>query len=177
MKTVEIYGLFDPESDEIRYVGKANNAQKRFKTHLLDSKTAKRPVCLWVQSLIKLGKVPVIRVLETVPAEQWEFAERRLIAEYRKTAKLLNLADGGAMPSQTREQRKKAARASNEVQALKPETWKRFIKAKQDMGRLYSRLSKDLKSPHSLSLAARMRFLMRIDAAKRPDIYGSWASL
>ena len=98
---IEIYGLYDPETLELRYVGKAKDSQKRLKTHILD-RGRNRPVCRWVNSVVESGKIPVLKVLEVVPDDQWEQAERRLIAEHRKTAKLLNLADGGAMPSQTK---------------------------------------------------------------------------
>jgi hypothetical protein len=170
---VEIYGLYCPDTDELRYVGKANNASKRFKTHLQE-RVLSRPVNKWVNALLESGKSPVMRVLETVAADQWEEAERRLIAEHRKSGRLLNIADGGAMPHQTKEQRKKAARASNEAQSRNPEAWKRFVRAKQDLARLHARFAKD---PKSYSHAARLRFWMRIDAAKNPELFGSWATL
>ena len=170
---VEIYGLLDPDSGDLRYVGKAKNAQKRLKVHLFERKLT-RPVNRWVKSLVDQGKCPVLKVLEVVEDDKWEEAERRLIAEHRKTANLLNLADGGAMPSQTKEQRKKAARASNELQKAKPEAWKKFVRAKQELARLHARFAKD---PRSYKHAAHLRFLMRIDAAKDPELYGSWANL
>ncbi len=176
MATVEIYGLYCPDTDELRYVGKANNAAKRFKTHIAE-RVLSRPVNRWIASLILGGKVPVMRVLETVHADKWEEAERRLISAHRLTSKLLNLADGGAMPSQTKEQRQKAARASHEAQRRMPEAWRAHVKAKQDLARLQARFARDTKSPHSLSLAAMLRFRMRIDAARNPELYGAWASL
>lgn len=175
MSAVEIYGLFDPDTGELRYVGKANNAAKRLKTHLQE-RVHKRPVNNWVRSLVMQGKSPVMRVLETVAKDKWEEAERRLIAQHRKTSNLLNLADGGAMPSQTKEQRVKATRASNELQQSMPKQWKRLQAAKKDLGRLYERFSKS-NSAFDLSLAACLRFRMRLDAARRPEIYGSWAAL
>jgi hypothetical protein len=176
VKAVEIYGLYDPDTDELRYVGKANNAKKRLRTHAYE-RGYRRPVNNWVKSLIDQGKCPVMRILEVVPHEQWEEAERRLIAKHRETCKLLNLADGGAMPSQTKEQRRKAAKASNEVQMQRHPAWKKLVRAKQDYARLHSRYAKELDNPISLSLAAKMRFMMRLWAADRPDLYGSWATL
>jgi hypothetical protein len=172
----EIYGLYDPDTDELRYVGKANNAKKRLKTHVLE-RGYRRPVNNWVKSLIEQGKAPVMKILEVVDADKWEEAERRLIAKYRQTCKLLNLADGGAMPSQTKEQRRKAAKASNAAQLNKHPAWRKLVKAKQDYARLHSRFSKDTNSPSSLALAAKMRFMMRLWAADKPELYGSWATL
>lgn len=176
IKLVQIYGLFDPDSGELRYVGKANDAQKRLRRHI-DDRNIRRPVCAWVKSLVDRGKMPVSRVLEEVEASQWEEAERRLIALHRKTANLLNLADGGAAPHQTKEQRKKAARASNAVQKVRPEAWKRFVQAKQELARLYKRFLKETDSPKSMQLAAILRFRMRLDAARAPELYGTWANL
>jgi hypothetical protein len=169
---VEIYGLYDPETNELRYVGKANNAAKRLKKHI-EERGLHRPVCHWVKSIIDQGKCPRVVVLETVPAKEWDEAERRLIAEHRKTARLLNLADGGAMPSQTKEQRRVAARASNEAQKRNPEAWQKLQRAKREMGRLRTWFMKH----GDYSRAAQLRFRMRLDAANRPDLYGSWASI
>jgi hypothetical protein len=172
VKTVEIYGLYDPDADELRYVGKANNAKKRLKTHVFE-RGYRRPVNNWVKALVEAGKAPVMKILETVAHEQWEEAERRLIAEYRKTCRLLNLADGGARPSQTKEQRKRAAKASNEAQQKNTPEWRRWVKAKQDIGRLHTRFLKEGAYFH----AYKLRFFMKIDAAKDPELYGSWATL
>lgn len=173
---IEIYALCDPESGEVRYVGKAQNAKERHKRHL-NERHLGRPVNNWVKSLLSNGKIPTFKILAYCPPEKWEQEERYWIAEYRKKGNLLNLADGGAMPSQTKEQRKKAARASYRAQLNKHPAWRAHVKAKQDLARLYARFSKDTKSPHSLSLAAVLRFRMRIWAAERPELYGAWASL
>lgn len=168
---VEIYGLFDPDSGKLRYIGKANNAAQRLKTHLWDSRIAKRPVCNWIKSLVAEGKTPRMQVLETVSKEEWEQVERRLIEHYRKTCKLLNLADGGSMPSQTKEQRVKAAKASNKAQAQNP-AMREFNRTKMDMGRLYHNL---MKTPdiHSYTL----RLMMKCYAANRPDLHKTWINL
>jgi hypothetical protein len=174
MADVEIYGLYDPDTDELRYIGKANNAAKRLKTHLFERKLT-RPVNRWVKSLVDQGKAPVMRVLEVVAKDLWEEAERRLIAQHRGTAKLLNLADGGAGPYQTKEQRKKAAKASNEAQLSKTPAWRAWVRAKQDMARLHSKFMRE--GPRSYRHAAILGFFMRIDAAAYPELYGSWANL
>jgi hypothetical protein len=174
--TVEIYGLYDPDTNELRYVGKANDAAKRLKTHLLERKLL-RPVNRWVSGLISKGKAPVMRVLEVVSAEEWEIAERRLIAKHRASCHLLNLADGGAMPSQTKDQRKNAARASNKAQASKHPAEIAFIKAKQDMARLLARFTKDGHKSGNYFHAYVVRFIMRCYYANDPEGHASWANL
>lgn len=154
--TVEIYGLYCPDTDELRYVGKANNAGKRLKTHLLE-RGLHRPVNRWVRSLVDQGKAPVLRVLETVPAAEWEGAERRLIAEHRKTANLLNLAEGGAMPSQTKDQRKRAAKASNAAQGKQHPAIRAVHKANFELSRLHGKFMRERSYIHAYMLKFRMR--------------------
>lgn len=167
---IELYGLFDPDTDELRYIGKADNSVKRLKTHLWDSRTAKRPVCQWIKGLVESGRTPRMQVLEVVDREEWEDAEKRLIALHRKTARLLNLADGGAMPSQTKEQRIKAAKASNKVQSESP--MYAYNRAKMEMGKLYKQYCKK-PDIHAYTL----RLLMKCYAAYRPDLHKSWLTL
>jgi hypothetical protein len=154
-------------------VGKAKNAAERLDRHLCEARTNYRPVHNWIRSLARQGRVPKLKVLETVPEDQWEEAERRLIAEYRKTCKLLNVADGGAKPACTDEQlakagrkgRKAIAKASPELQAV----WR----AKRDLTRLLRRFERE----GSWYYVYYLRFMMRVSAADKPELYGSWATL
>jgi hypothetical protein len=169
---VEIYGLHDPDTKALRYVGKAKCAQSRFKRHIAESRTETRPVCQWIAALIADGKLPEVRVLEAVPDDQWKAAERRLIAEHRKTSDLLNLAPGGDMPSQTREQRQDAARASWKAANSTPQR-AAFNKAKRNAGRHLAELAKagDWSGYYC------MRLLMKCHAANDPAMYPNWATL
>lgn len=169
---VEIYGLYDPDTDELRYIGKANDSAKRLKSHLSDSRRAKRPVCVWIAGLVAQCKAPVMRVIEIVPESEWKEAERRLIAEHRETANLLNLAPGGDMPSMTREQRVENARRMNaKVKASDPK-WQRWVNTKRDMKRLYRQL---MKRPSISAYILRLR--MKCFAADAPNLCGEWAAL
>lgn len=99
-EAVELYELLDPRDGEVRYIGKAVVAAKRFKGHLRDSRRRNTPIYAWIRSLAKAGMVPQMRVVATVPAAQWQEEERRLIAEARASGRrLLNIADGGDQPS------------------------------------------------------------------------------
>jgi hypothetical protein len=95
-----IYGLYD-KSGKLRYIGKANNPEKRLKGHLREAFNRQRqtPVYDWIR---KHG-CPEMRVLEA-DCEDWEASERRLIAEHREAgAELLNVAEGGDQPPLDRE--------------------------------------------------------------------------
>lgn len=95
--TVEIYALCDPDTDEVRYIGKANNARKRLQSHIWN-KSKSLPVCRWIRKLHREGKSPTLVVLETCDRAVWEERERAIIAEYRNRdghPPLLNVAAGG----------------------------------------------------------------------------------
>lgn len=168
---VEIYGLYDPDTKELRYIGKAKNSAQRLKTHLWDSRTADRPVCRWIKALILKGKTPRLEVLQTVPQAQWQAAEIALIAAHRNTSKLLNLAPGGDKPYCSLENRVKAAKASNQEQAKNPKM-ALFNRAKLEMGKLY-KASLNKPDIHCYTL----RLLMKCYAAWRPDLHKSWVNL
>ena len=170
---IQIYGLYCPDTDALRYVGKAKNAEKRFKTHLTE-RIFTRPVNNWVRLLVTSGKLPVFKIIETVEDDKWEEAERRLIALYRQTCDLLNVADGGAMPHQTKEQRRKAARASNLAQMRKHPAVRAVLKANFELSRLHAKFMKQGAYPH----AYKLKFMMRCWAAEDPDFSpASWLKL
>lgn len=169
---IQIYGLYDPETAELRYVGKAKNAGDRLVRHLQEARRGTRPVHAWLRKLSAAEKLPAVKILAEVADDQWEAEERRLIAEHRKTADLLNLADGGAMPSQTAEQRKAAARASNRKQQANP-ALEKFNKAKLEMSKLHASYMKRGRFFHAYTL----RFRMRCWAAYMPDLCSGWTRL
>ena len=116
---IEIYGLTDPRTGEVRYVGKAVCAQKRLKSHLRDARRRRTPVYDWINKLGRLGLTPGVVVLVRCEPEAWPDTERRIIAEYRASGHLLNVADGGDEPhcpvEVRRENGRRNARARNPV--------------------------------------------------------------
>lgn len=167
---VDIYGLYEPDGETLRYVGKANCAAKRLKTHIRESRTIKRPVCKWINSLIAGGNLPVLKVIESVPQDQWEEAERRLIAHYRLSADLLNLADGGARPSMTKDQRKQSGIRLHKANSEKSPQEKNLIKAKQ----CYARLATQFRKSGDVFRYWCMRFKMHRMAVEKPHLFGDW---
>lgn len=89
-----IYALCCNQTGEIRYIGKADNPQKRLKSHVLDSRRRNSPVCNWIK---KHGK-PHMEILVS-GCSDWASAEREAISFGREIGlRLLNLADGGDQP-------------------------------------------------------------------------------
>lgn len=92
-----IYSLSDPNTGEIRYIGKADDLKIRFNKHKCDSelkpKTHKNN---WIESLKKNGLLPVIELIETVPKNNWAFYETQYILIFRSFgANLVNATSGG----------------------------------------------------------------------------------
>lgn len=94
----EIYGLFDPRTGELRYIGKARDSWKRYTGHLRDCERRLSPVYSWIRELAEARQLPEMRVLET-GIGCWQLAEKTHIFHARLTGvKLLNLAAGGNAP-------------------------------------------------------------------------------
>lgn len=92
--TTHIYALIDPRTDAVRYIGKADDLEWRYRCHLNDRhKSAKS---MWVKKLLGLGLYPQMRCLASIPSWMWQEAEEFYIALYRAAGvPLLNLTAGG----------------------------------------------------------------------------------
>lgn len=89
-----IYGLQDPRTTELKYVGVTSNLGKRLREHRHTNRITR--VTSWIKSLKKQHLDPQMFVIETVPDEEWAEVERFWIGYFRMIgAKLLNLTDGG----------------------------------------------------------------------------------
>jgi hypothetical protein len=77
-----IYALTEPETEEIRYIGKADNLNKRYTEHLSYGKNAKNKThrASWLRHLMALGKQPDVLVLEECDSSDWQAHEREWIA-------------------------------------------------------------------------------------------------
>jgi hypothetical protein len=93
-----IYGLLDPRTDELRYVGKSASGMVRPKAHCFPSQLRhhNRRVA-WIKSLLAADVKPEIAVLEEVEnAESLPELEKLAIQHYRSMGfDLVNGTDGG----------------------------------------------------------------------------------
>ena len=91
MSEVFIYCLCEPETLEVRYIGKTKRPKARQREHLRrkgDTRT-----CRWIASL---SAPPIFRILEVSSDGTWEEAERRQIKLHREMGcDLTNHTDGG----------------------------------------------------------------------------------
>lgn len=109
-----IYGLTDPRTDRIRYVGKADCPESRLGQHIADvlqGRCAYNPhKSNWVMQLHREGLQPGIRVLEVVRVDGWQEAEVRWIAALQEQGEsLCNLTTGGEGGAFAAEVRQKMA--------------------------------------------------------------------
>lgn len=98
---VNIYVLCDPNTCKVRYIGRTrNHLEIRLAQHIIKAKYSKKPNHnqLWIQKLIKIGKIPIIKKLTEI--EGWSEAhdlEQSLIQKY-SCRDLTNSADYGCSP-------------------------------------------------------------------------------
>jgi hypothetical protein len=90
-----IYALIDPRDGQMKYIGKANNPQRRYKDHLTDFRTEWQKA-LWIRQLKALKLKPELEILDEVNLIGWEFWEMWYIAYFRSIGvNLLNVKPGG----------------------------------------------------------------------------------
>lgn len=90
-----IYGLYDPITGELRYIGKSDRPRERLANQLNERADTHR--CHWMQSLVAQGLRPIQRIIDSVPiGGDWQTVERAYIAGARVAGcKLTNGTDGG----------------------------------------------------------------------------------
>lgn len=118
-KPAIIYGLIDPRTNIVCYVGKATDMALRMRQHVRDA-GKKAPRCGWIRDLLAAGLLPGVIELEEVSAgADWSAAERRQIAAHRQiNPALLNRTNGGQGPDgieRAPEWRENHAKAMKEV--------------------------------------------------------------
>jgi hypothetical protein len=90
-----IYGLYDPETGELRYIGKSERPEMRYQNHLNEVSNCHRSH--WIQALKRKGLKPFMEILESIDGEwPWQESERHWIARMRRLrCRLTNNTDGG----------------------------------------------------------------------------------
>ncbi len=96
-ETTFIYGLFDPRDYRLRYIGKADNIQKRISKHITTAKHGQKThKDDWVRLLLSQGLEPSIEILEEVSSDRWQEFEIAWIADCKRFGlDLTNNTSGG----------------------------------------------------------------------------------
>jgi len=92
-----IYGLIDPETNLIRYVGKTNNLKSRFNKHLSEcnKKGFWTPKNKWIRSLKERGLSPIMSIIEETTTEYVNNLEMEYIKKYPNLTNSTEGGDGG----------------------------------------------------------------------------------
>ena len=92
-----IYALSDPNTGEIRYVGKSDTPKSRLKSHMqMPNHDCNLPKKEWLRSLVACNQLPMLSILEEVPYSEWEEKEKWWIDYgYKMGWRLTNLIHGG----------------------------------------------------------------------------------
>lgn len=82
-RSVAIYGLTDPESDLVRYVGRSAQPHERLKQHIREARDVRRDYrkCRWIRSLVD---APGLRILDWATPEDAVAAEGYWIRRLRR---------------------------------------------------------------------------------------------
>jgi hypothetical protein len=96
-KQIYIYGLYDPTTYKLRYIGKAQNLTKRLWEHIKDAKGGQRThKGAWIRKLLKEEKKPIIATIQKTTKETWQDDEKMCIAQAKaEGANLTNHTKGG----------------------------------------------------------------------------------
>lgn len=134
MKQTFIYGLKDPVTKNIRYVGKSNNPNKRIYEHhqikRLKTNTHKNN---WIKSLIKQNLKAELVILETCYEENWSEREKFWI---RNIENLTNTLEGGKGEFIRKDKKKMREETSRKIS----NTMKEFHKT-HDTKLIYEKIS------------------------------------
>ena len=118
MEYTHIYSLSDPNTGEIRYVGKTyNQLRKRLYSHLNECKSGNKSHKInWIKSLLSNNEIPVISIIDTVPTNQWQFWEQYWIEQFKQWGfNLTNIAKGGYDNSYKRSDKTKEKMRSSKL--------------------------------------------------------------
>ena len=97
METTFIYGLIDPQTCRLRYIGKSDNPQSRLAQHISDTRHRRNTHCsTWIRSLLAKEIRPTIEVIDEVLISEWPAIEAAYIQFYREEGfDLVNHTQGG----------------------------------------------------------------------------------
>jgi group I intron endonuclease len=99
-----IYKLIDPETNEVRYIGKTTRTlKKRYKEHLTDTRYSTHKVN-WISKLKMNDKLPIIELIEECDDNISSEREKYWITQFEN---LTNSTDGGEDGKHTEETKAK----------------------------------------------------------------------
>jgi len=123
---VYIYGLIDPNIEQLRYVGKSVNPKIRLRKHISERWKSDSHKNRWVRKLLGEDIKPRLIVIDVVPKLEWQFWEIFYIAYFKGLGiNLTNGTKGGDQPPSTkgRKHTEESKRKMSEIKKGKPIPW------------------------------------------------------
>lgn len=96
MKPTYIYTLSDPDTKEVRYVGKSVNPKRRYYVHTCIQTGLDTHCKRWIGKLKSENKKPIMEIIEEIITDNWQDREIYWISYFRKVnTNLTNMTVGG----------------------------------------------------------------------------------
>jgi len=98
MYAVFIYALKEPNTDEIRYIGKTKNINQRLNEQLSEARRSPKHTHrnIWLRSLLRQNLKPSVEIVDEVPEAEWQAWEAAYIQFYlEQGCRLVNSTPGG----------------------------------------------------------------------------------
>jgi len=103
METVFIYVLIDPKSNQIRYVGKTTDINRRLRRHISERFLHDSYKDRWVRKLVDDNILPEIEIIDEVNKSNWCYWEKFYISYFNYLGfSLTNGTKGGDEPPSTK---------------------------------------------------------------------------
>lgn len=94
MRKVFIYILSDPDTLEVKYIGKTYRPQRRFNDHLKCNRNTKKDT--WIKSILKNNKTPIFDIIDETNEVECDFWEQHWISLFKSWGfDLKNMTNGG----------------------------------------------------------------------------------
>jgi hypothetical protein len=93
---VFIYALLDPRTNQVRYIGKANNPKDRYSNHYNSARDKNSHKRNWINNIRNDGLKPELAIIDEVPKTNWQYWEKFYIYLFKSWGfDLLNYTGGG----------------------------------------------------------------------------------
>jgi group I intron endonuclease len=100
---VYIYGLVEPKTNTLRYVGKTTDLDRRLRRHINERFNNNSYKDRWIRKLIDNNEKPEIVLIDFVNNNDWQYWEKFYISYYKFIGcKLTNGTKGGDEPPSTK---------------------------------------------------------------------------
>jgi len=120
-----IYGLIDPLTNELRYVGKSVNPKNRLRRHISDRNLHDSYKDRWIRKLLNINEKPILIIIDEI-SDNWQFWETFYISYFKCIGcTLTNGTKGGDEPPSTKGRKHTdfSKQKMSETKKGKPPAW------------------------------------------------------